>query len=358
MNARLSVALLGSALAACSACGASEPTPDPVPGSDSVAEPSPPPEPVSYEVHEWGLVRGTLSDQVMLSGPHLAPIPMPMAKPVLYFHRRGEGPLSVDVDVRIANGRVVEHWPLGELDGERAHLTWRAVGVEEGDCAGSRYPTAAEPPCDTIQGPDACEATTLATVETREGACLRHGGAAFDHLFYRGEIRGAPSLPLTIAPAGTALRITHGGAAPIPGSIVRVQRSTRQVSVVPAPQPGSSIAIPAPSSPSQAGSDALAASLAAAGLTEAEVMAFRRAWDQELFGGEIAQAAGETIPPVAAASPMAGAMLPPSDDAILYVLPQATADDLAPLGFRPAPRVVRRAIVAWIDARLGAPARP
>lgn len=352
---RLAMPLALVVLGACSACGASGPEPDTAPAEP--VRPPPPPEPASYEVHEWGLIRGTMSDQVMLSGPHRDEIPVPIAKPVLYFHRAGAGALTVEVGVTIANGRLVEHWPLGEAreDG----LTWRGVSVEEGACAGSRYPTDAEPPCDAVHAPDACEAVTLATVETDDASCLRLGGDAFAHLFYRGEIRGAPSLPLTIVREGTALRLTPTGEAAIPGSVIRIRRSTREVSVVEAPPPGSAgVALPPPWAPGRTGAEALAASLRAAGLTDAEVLAFRRAWDEELFGVEIAAANDPptvtAIPPVAGGSPG----VPPSDDAILYVVPQATADALAPLAFTPAPRAVRRAIVAWIDTGTGGPVRP
>jgi len=68
--------------------------------------------PPTYEVHEWGLLRGNLADHVVLSGPRRVPTPIPIAKPVLYFHREGEGLLSIDVEVTLASGTMVEHWPL------------------------------------------------------------------------------------------------------------------------------------------------------------------------------------------------------------------------------------------------------
>lgn len=114
--------------------------------------------------------------------------------------------------------------------------------------------------------------------------------------------------------------------------------------------------LPAPSSSSAAGAEALDASLRAASLTGAEVAAFRRAWDAALFGGAIA--ALDTPPGVVTVTPMGGLVRSASDDAILYVLPIASADALAPLTFSPEPRAVRRAIVAWIDVESGGPARP
>ncbi|MEZ4339643.1 MAG: hypothetical protein R3B82_23715 [Sandaracinaceae bacterium] len=217
----------------------------------------------------------------------------------------------------------------------------RAAADDEAPCSASR--------------PRGLQAATLATVETDEAACLTFGDADFNHLFYRGEIRGAPSLPLEIAAEGSALRLTPSGDAPIPGSIIRIRRSTHEVAVIEAPPPGTPVALPPPYQPSQVGADALAASLRAAGLTDAEVLAFRRAWDETLFGTQVATAAGEAMPTTVA---IGGLLMPPSDDAVLYVLPRETADALAPLTFTPEPRVVRRAIVAWIDATRGTPNRP
>ncbi len=352
---RLSMALAALSLGACSSCGATSTSAPSTPEPIAPAPATPP----SYEVHEWGLVRGTMLDQVMLSGPHRDEIPIPVAKPVLYFHREGEGALTVDVGVSIPSGRIVEHWPL--VAGAAAdRLAWQGVSIEEGNCAGSRYPNDGEAPCSGVQVPDSCEAATLATVETSDGDCVRYGGAAYDHLFYRGEIRGAPSLPLAVARDGDIVRATLSGGAAIPGSILRIRRSTRQVTVAAAPAPGASVEIGSPSSPAAVGADALAAALRAAGLTDPEIGAFRRAWDSSLFGGEIV-AAGETPPtatPVAAASPLGGLLLPASDDALVYVLPQASADALAPLTITPAPRAIRRAIVVWIDTAAGRPARP
>ncbi len=348
---RTTLPLLASlALGACS-CGATSAEPA---GPASPSAPAALP-PLSYEVHEWGLVRGTMLDQVMISGPHRDEIPVPVAKPVLYFHREGEGPLSLDVGVSITSGRIVEHWPLVAGSGD-ARLEWQGVEIVEGNCPGSRYPADAEPPCDAIRAPDSCEAATLSTVETLDGDCVRYAGASYDHLFYRGEVRGAPPLPLRLSRDGASLRATLEGSSPIPGSIVRIRRSTREVSVTSAPAPGASVELRSPSASSATGARALDASLRAAGLSDAEVLAFRRAWDVALFGGEIASA--EAPSPVASATPTAGLVLPASDDAIVYVLPIASADALAPLTFSPAPRAVRRAIVAWIDVTSGTPARP
>lgn len=350
-------ALAISLLSACS-CGGSLPpgaTPEPV-------SPALPPAPTgpTYEVHEWGLVRGSLPDRVSLSGPHVTPPPMPVAKPVLYFHRSGEGALEIDVTVEIPRGEVVEHWPLTDPATSLAAITWADVRLEAGACAGSRYPASYEPPCgrDPIHG---CEAEALRAVETTDGDCLRWPqppggdgpGEAWNHLFYRAEVEGTPELGLRIEPQpdGT-LRVTSTADAPIPGRLVRVRRPSwygppDAVAVAAPPAPGASAIVPRPSEPVVSGAEALAAALLEAGLTPDEVAAFRRAWDAELFG--VAVAAAADLPgtiPVAAASPMP---VVGETHALLWVLPAPVTGGLATVRFDPAPTAFRRAIVAWVD---------
>lgn len=342
-------------LLALGACGSNAPSSTPA----APTEPTPPTSSTpSYEVHEWGLVRRAFPDRVIVSGPLGASRtdPMPVAKPVLYFHRDGEGALAVDVEVAMPSGHVVEHWPLTTTTPTPSAIRWADVVLVEGHCRGSRYPRSMEPPCDTV--PDFCEAAELATVEAEDGDCVHVAGQPFDHLFYRGEVTAPPTFPLELALEGDALRVTHRGRSPIPGKLVRVRRSDAAVSVIDAPSPGASATLAPPSSPNGEGARALADSLRSAGLTDAEAQAFSRAWDVELFGAITTSVT--TIPPApatASADTIATAMPmgPPADDALLYVLPIDDADALATLRFDPPPRVVRRAIVAWIDVALGRP---
>jgi hypothetical protein len=326
----------------------------------SAPPPSPVPEPVpsgpSYEVHEWGLVRGTLDDRVMLSGPPAAQVSVPVAKPVLYFHRTGEGPLTIEVAVDVPRGRIVEHWPLVDPAPESS-IAWRGVRVEPGTCRGARYPRGAGsgPPCVNVA--DGCEASELATVETDDGDCLRTtDGASWNNLFYRGEIQGAPSLPLRLEtlPDGQS-RVTNTGTVAIPGQLLRLHHDgtggADRALVVAPPGPGASIVLDAPSGAVSDAASALSASLRTAGLTEAEARAFRRAWDATLFGPSVtAAAAAAAEAPIATATPAAGAFAVPEPwTSVVYVVPESTADGLATLRFSPAPSAVRRAIVAWID---------
>ena len=353
-------------LLALGACGSNAPSSTPA----TPTEPTPPTSSApSYEVHEWGLVRRAFPDRIVVSGPPGTSRmeAMPVAKPVLYFHRDGEGALAIDVEVAMPSGHVVEHWPLttttptpsairGVGGVSRRRIRWADVALLEGDCRGSHYPRSTEPPCNAV--PDFCEAAELATVEAEDGDCVHVAGQPFDHLFYRGEVTTPPTFPLELALEGDTLRVTHRGRSPIPGKLVRVRRSGAAVSVIEAPSPGASATLPPPSTPNGEGARALADSLRSAGLTDAETRAFSRAWDVELFG--VITASVTTIPPapatasadtIVAAMPMA----PPADDALLYVLPIDDADALATLRFDPPPRVVRRAIVAWIDVALGRP---
>lgn len=283
---------------------------------------------------------------------------MAVAKPVLYFHRAGAGALVVDVEARVAGGRIVEHWPsMGAEPGDVAR--WHHVLVQPGSCHGSRYPGGGDDPC--LHLSDACEAATLATVETTDADCLTWpeppGGdgptEAWNHLFYRGEVTGAPALPLRVEPlADGTLRVTSTTTDPIPGRLVRVRRAngvagaTDAAEVAAPPAPGASVVVAAPHASLASGAEALAASLRDAGLTEQETSAFRRSWDEPLFG--VATVAD--LPVVAATPPFAAPQAAPVvTTSLLYVLPVRTADALAPLHFDPAPTAVRRAIVVWFD---------
>lgn len=361
--------LVALASVGCGSCGGAPSAPtarqSPLRGPAPIAPPAP--APASYEVHEWGLVRGDVFDHVFLSGPHRAPEPMPLAKPVLYFHRDGEGPLALDVEVTLSSGRVVEHWPfVGATAGPT--LAWRGVTLTEGACAGARYPAVGEAPCDATGAGLDCESLALRDVETPDADCLAFAGASWNHLFYRGELVGAPPLPLEVQPSGGSrlgvgadrYRVLHRGGVPIVGRLVRVRNGV--ASVLDAPAPGGSVVLEPPAGPVDEGARALAEALGAAGLTAEEVGAFRRAWDATLFGpGAMAAAdtrGGEVVTTTPSAMPMAGGLVRgATNDALLYVLDASDADRLATLRFTPAPRAVRRAIVVWLDLASQRPGR-
>jgi hypothetical protein len=361
MTTRLALGLSSIVVLAACSCGAPAVTAPPPPTST-------PPTMPSFEVHEWGLVRGTLDDHVMISGPHGPDPVVVMAKPVLYFHREAaretDAALRIDVEVTIPDGRVVVHWPPTGATG--SSLAWRDVLVQDGSCHGSHYPTLAEAPCAGLA--DGCEASTLAGVETTDSDCAywpRPPGddgptQAWNHLFYRAERTTAPPLPLRLEPQpdGT-LRVTATGTDAVPGRLIRMRRANGMtgivdgVAIVAPPAPGATITVEAPAAPLSGAAATLGESLRAAGLTDDEIAAFRRAWDDTLFGPNLAQSAALpsvtatlTTSPVVAAAPM-----PVTTTSVLYVLPLSSVDALSTLHITPAPSVVRRAIVVWVDER-------
>lgn len=350
MHAHAPLALTLLSLSGCAACCAtpSPPPPSAPPSESPAVVEAPPAPPPSYEVHEWGLVRGNLADHVVVSGPRRAPHPIPLAKPVLYFHREGTGPLSIDVEVTLpAGGTVVEHWPLvpgADTSAQGpAQLAWRGVVVDEGTCAGARYPTPTEAPCVPLRSADGCESIELRTVETTDGDCLGYAGARWNHLFYRAELTASPSLPLELTPLGADRHRVRAHREVI-GRLVRVRGTS--AGVIDAPAAGEERELEVPTGSLAEGADALGAALVEAGLTADEAMAFRRAWDDTLFSGRLA-ASGESGTP---ATGMAGGLIARrTTDALLYVLAADDAEQLASLRFTPAPRRVSRAIVVWLD---------
>jgi hypothetical protein len=350
--------LVGAALVLGGACGAPSGPPIANPtGATATATPLTP----RYEVHEWGLVRGTADDRVMLSGPHAPEPVLAVTKPVLYFHRTGEGSLRVDVEARIPNGRIVEHWPTAGGDPGNV-AAWHGVLIESDACRGSRYPTLSEAPCRGLV--DGCESATLASIETTDSSCVYWPRPpdddgpteAWNHLFYRGEIPSAraPTLPLRaeLAADGT-LRLTTTGTRAIPGSVLRIRHvygapgMTDAIAVATPPAPGASIVVPVPVAPLSSGPAALDATLREAGLTSHEAAAFARAWNAELFGAsQGAQVATETR--ATTTTPVMPTRPRPSTS-LLYILPSDAADGLAALSFSPPPTAVRRAIAVWID---------
>ena len=291
----------------------------------------------------------------MLSGPHANGPMMGLGKPVLYFHRVGVGALEVHVSVHIEGGRIVEHWPIDAAQGEPgSDIDWH-VQLGDATCSGSRYPAEyTDEPCRRLlAADDICEAATLRTVETTDASCLTwaSGGQSttWKHLFYRAELQRDPHLPLVVEP-GTegAIRLSSRGAEAIVGTVLRVVRShgaegMRDAAiVVRAPQHGESINVPAPTGSMSDAMSALDASLREAGLSLEETAAFRRAWDETLFG----------VPGLSGGEGrggLGGGAVAQPTDSLLYVLPTSTADSLSTLQFTPAPRAIRRVIVAWVD---------
>jgi len=326
-------------------------------------------------VHEWGLVRGGAGDSIELGGsvPYLEP--MPVAKPILYFHLAGIEPLDVRATARMGQGgTIVETWPLAGAAGAR-EASWSAR-VTRGSCHHGRLPTAREAPCLGLT--DGCEAATLSQVESDDADCVTVGPQSANHLFYRGSIRGVDPLPLVAERlANGRVRVRNRGTEAIPGVVIRVRLAngtagvTDAASWVAPPAPGRAIELDVPAGPTAPAAAQVGAMLRALGLTDAEAGAFRRAWDPTLFN--VASPAGvQTIPPIGpmgptvhpvraeaepgttteARNPVAAAMpmaLPRPTESLVYFLPPAVIERLSTLDFTPRPTGVKRAIAVWLD---------
>lgn len=334
----------------------------------------------TFDVHEWGLVamsiatdeeRGVRTDalrpaltprprvhQRQSPPPQINRTPAP-AKPVLYFHLIGEvrEPLSLDVIVRVAGGRIVEHFPPGvplltrgsddQASAEDA-LAWRGVQLSPGACRGT-YPSATSAACG--QGDGYCERAELPLFETTDADCVQHGEFRGGLLFYRGA--DSPMTPPLSVEAGTTADAPGGyvvtaGASGVPTALLMVQRgrtrAATRVRSVARPEPGRTLRIlPADTTDStfttvdEAFLTRFVAPMREAGLTTEEVAAFRRAWDEALFGGSAVDASGA------------------GRTALLYWLPRRVIDEAMPLTIDPAPRNVRRAMLMVVD--LGPSAR-
>ncbi|MCB9657502.1 MAG: hypothetical protein R3B40_06085 [Polyangiales bacterium] len=384
----MGVALLavGLALGLALGCGAG---PEPVltepPGAQAELVEAPPGDGAPYALHEWGLLDapfGTDQAQALAGALPVASASEPGAripsidlsvtnvdKPVLYFHLDdGADALSLALTVTPSGGgRVLEHYPQGVLLAEGG-LRYAGVRVTRGDCTGI-YP-APSAPCSTADG--VCEVRELARYETDDADCVHVGDDALGFLFYRtGPARATLPLEVSVA-TDTAVRVTQRaltdtGAPRVAGWVMRVyrpgDRSQTRARVV--ALDGEAPAVIERADEHSLGAEQaearLGAALVAAGLTNEERDAFLRAWSAPLFGtrdeadmvddeterdGDGIRA--ETIDVLSA--DRAGSLgIGAAQDALLYVLPQASVDALLPLRAEPTPRVTRRAFVVRVN---------
>ncbi len=248
-------------------------------------------------------------------------------KPVLYFHLTDRAtPVTFNLTVNLGTGRVVEHFPGGQLADHT--VTWSGVQIGGSSCAGGPYPTADGPACAQVAD-GYCEAAELGGYVADDAGCLTVAGTEQNFLFYRGD-GPAPALPVTIARSedGT-IRVTNDSMGEPVGPILRLRRGEGgaiQVAQVSTPAQGSSVAI---GQPVDAASDQHRAivreQLTEIGLTASEAEAFENAWFGELFDGE-------------APTPHA------FSDAVLFFLPAESVDGFAHLEPSPAPAAIVRAM--------------
>jgi hypothetical protein len=345
-------------------------------------------------VHEWGLLRAVPGDVLevgAISPPGIIE-PMAVDKPVLYFH----APASVKLDsvrVEAVGGTVREHWPLTKSETFPVSIEWTDLTLDapniagSGRCAGA-FPSATERPCSDLPRGEECESLQLGTVIAPSATCIQSGAVGLPFLFYRSRTSTfTPPLRVSSLPSGE-IQVTNEGDAPIPGWIVRMQRSGGQVRTIAVRGPdaratvtiGSDFAnavVPtsrqslndedlerAADSPALPGSQepgrqAVRMTLSEIGLDSGEIDAFLRAWNGALFGDRVVPLVD--LPRRSVNDRRGSADGVPIDvltddqtmvaDSILYFLPEAACTDVSRLSFTPAPTRVVRALALWQPAR-------
>lgn len=364
MRWRLLFAVLS--LGASVACGGSDsarPTANREPQSSAEPPVSSTP-PASYSVHEWGLLRavGTTDALDASAVPQPRPaLPLTVDKPVLYFHATDDVQLA-RVRVRAVGGTIREHWPLTAPGSSLTEVEWREIelraarSVGPGQCDSRSFPSLSDPPCNGLPAGEFCESAQLGPLRA-EGATCAGPDAPF--LFYRSRTETfTPPLRLVLAPSGE-VTATLTGPDPLPGQIVRLERtgdSVRAIAVQP-PAPGHSVSIgaqavavdresadspapPRPRSQVEAGRRAIRTTMTEIGLEENEVAAFLRAWDGALFGLE-----GMMVDTLTTDETD---RVPGTVHSVLYFLPPSAASQVAELTFEPAPRAIHRALAVWV----------
>lgn len=361
-------------------CGADDDRPT-APATEAQATSAAAPS-VEYDLHEWGLVSavvgagdvwvhtqgGAERTRRVLHGGGGGASPglgdplfhTGIGKPVLYVHLpEGRSAASFRLAVRLRGGRMLEHWPPGELTDDAQQLTWQ-VEATRGPCRGE-YPARDSEACHTADG--YCELAEVGAYETAEAACVRVGEQRAGVLFYRGE--GPAVLPVRVdADDAGALSVRLRDEAAPPGVLLRVERSahdrraTRVARFAP-PASGSALAVPAWDSAAPlpldaaAGEAVLAEQLSALGMTGAERDAFLNAWRDDLFGpapvnADIADGGHGVLGDLGLAGAPPGTLAPVAH-ALLYFLPAEAAQEQLPLQYEPPPRQLRRALLVRVN---------
>ncbi len=348
-----------------------------------------------YDVHEWGLIDQSLSDSSLrLSAPaqrvfRSGTIGLELGvvgygKPVLYFHVESGKRIPVQASAAV-NGemRMVEHWP--RTFASDTEVRWDAELLGEPCTEPRSYPTSLQPFCTRM--PDGiCETSELPEYETDDASCLLVDGTQWPLLLYRAapveeserpEERVELPLDVDTEPNGTVrIRNRSNHTSRFPMFRLTRRPTGSQITRLDWPTPGEAVTIARAQdeAPSDEGSrEATREALSAQGLTDTEVDAFFRAWEQELWGTEEA-AGGETGGASASLGlrgtgrggggvggmpiglgtlgrlgiPGAG-YDPRSADVLIYWLPKEVIDELAPLQFDPEPRHVHRAMMVRVS---------
>jgi hypothetical protein len=324
----LTVSKLGWALPCLlSACGAASAAP---PQSATTEAESGAP----FVVHEWGLI-DVFRDGEMEIGAgagtpdgHAVGDTEYARKPVVYFHLdEGVRALDVRVDVQLA-GTLVESWPtLTRHEGNRfgwdASLT--ACGPGEHSAATDLTVMTSRTECPASDG--YCEVADLPSYETADAACVDVGDEQGRLLFYRGLLSPGTRLPLSVEGAASTLRIRTAETLPQRIYLVRDEQA-----FLLHPSANNATLLEADAEPCD-GAASFTRDLLDAGLTEGEANAFMRAWSASLFEGDVQSRERMRL--------WRGAEIG-AEFTLLYFLPRADIERLAPMQVTPTPRRLER----------------
>ena len=257
---------------------------------------------------------------------------MPMRKPVVYFHLDPNVPsLDVRVEVHIA-GTMIETWPTPTSQTGVDHIVWQGTVAQcpEGaqSAANDSAVQAARAHCQTSD--HVCEVADLPTYETNDGACVNVGAQQGRLLFYRGELARGTTFPIAVTPAAT-LTLSTALEHPVffisegAGSVHDAQVGEL---LFPATTGGTEASLPR----ADTLIEPFTAELVRAGLTQDEARAFMAAWSDSLFGGQPTRDIGSRG-------------VAPPESILLYFLPRADIERLAPMTVQPTPRSLERVMV-------------
>jgi hypothetical protein len=286
-----------------------------------------------FVVHEWGLVDVFRGGEVEIGAGPGAPVRSAfegefVRKPVVYFHLdEGVRALDVRVDVQL-EGTLIESWPtLTRHEGNRfgwdASLT--ACGPGEHSAATDLTVMTSRTECPASDG--YCEVADLPSYETADAACVDVGDAQGRLLFYRGLLSPGTRLPLSVEGAASTLRIRTRETLPQHAYLVRNAQA-----FLLHPSANDATLVEADAEPCD-GAASLTRDLLDAGLTEDEANAFMRAWSVSLFEGDVQSRETMRL--------SRGAEIG-AEVTLLYFLPRADIERLAPMQVTPTPRRLER----------------
>jgi hypothetical protein len=172
-----------------------------------------------------------------------------------------------------------------------------------------------------------CEVADLPSYETADAACVDVGDEQGRLLFYRGLLSPGTRLPLSVEGAASTLRIRTAETLPQRIYLVRDEQA-----FLLHPSANNATLLEADAEPCD-GAASFTRDLLDAGLTEGEANAFMRAWSASLFEGDVQSRERMRL--------WRGAEIG-AEFTLLYFLPRADIERLAPMQVTPTPRRLER----------------